>query len=123
MKKLLLLSFIVTTIIFSGCTVSNNQTDNNIPPINDKGQIFCSQEAQECPDGTFVSRDPSNNCEFELCPEVEICDATKKCSNGKSCYQFENEDNPICYIGDPCTKCPFGKCHQAESYPPQIFCE
>lgn len=124
MKKLLLLSFIMMTILVGGCT-SSNRVDSNLPPINDndKDKIFCSQDAKECPDGTFVSRNPENNCEFEPCPEIEKCDAVKECLKGKSCYKFENEDSPICYIGDPCNKCPSGKCLQAESYPPQIICD
>ena len=125
MKKLLLLGFITTTILVGGCTINNNQSDSNLLPVNDSGnnQIFCSQEAQECPDGTFVSRDTDNNCEFEPCPKIETCNAVKECPQDKSCYQFENEDSPICFIGDPCSKCSSGKCLQAESYPPQIICE
>lgn len=30
-------------------------------------QVFCTQDVQECPDGSFVSRQPPN-CEFAPCP-------------------------------------------------------
>lgn len=29
---------------------------------------FCTQDVKECPDGSFVSRDAGNNCEFKPCP-------------------------------------------------------
>ncbi|MBI3334843.1 hypothetical protein HYZ97_05125 [Candidatus Pacearchaeota archaeon] len=31
-------------------------------------QIYCTQEVQECPDGSFVGRDPARNCSFRPCP-------------------------------------------------------
>jgi hypothetical protein len=30
-------------------------------------EVFCTQDAQECPDGTFVGRS-GPNCEFAPCP-------------------------------------------------------
>ena len=30
--------------------------------------VFCAADARECSDGTFVSRNPANNCEFFDCP-------------------------------------------------------
>ena len=32
----------------------------------------CSVDAQVCPDGTFVYRDPNNNCEFFPCPSASL---------------------------------------------------
>ncbi len=32
--------------------------------------VFCTADVKECPDGTFVSRNPENNCEFYECPVV-----------------------------------------------------
>ena len=34
-----------------------------------KDIVVCPQDVKECPDGTFVSRDPFNNCEFGLCAD------------------------------------------------------
>lgn len=31
----------------------------------------CTTEARACPDGTFVGRNPQNNCEFDPCPQPE----------------------------------------------------
>lgn len=113
------------TLALIGCTQTQNQSsdEENLPYDDEQDAIFCAQDVKQCADGTFVSRDPEKNCEFEPCPELETCDAVKECSAGKACYKFEDQDTPTCYIGDPCNNCPSGECRQAESYPPQIFCE
>ncbi|MAG07746.1 hypothetical protein CMI46_02930 [Candidatus Pacearchaeota archaeon] len=39
-------------------------------------RTLCAQDAQQCPNGSFVGRDPSNNCEFFQCNqenEFETC--------------------------------------------------
>ncbi len=82
----------------------------------------CTAEAKLCPDGSYVGR-VLPDCEFAPCPATKFCDATTPCPEGYECYKFEDEDNPICYIGaDPCEKCPAGECTIAESYPMQVFC-
>ena len=64
----------------------------------------------------------------ETCPrdcerKVETyCDADNPCPEGQKCYKFEDEKNPICWKGDPCTKCESENCVVAESYPIQVFC-
>ncbi len=50
-----------------------------------------------------------------------FCDANTPCETGE-CYKFEDKSNPICFEGDPCSRCPSGKCSVAESYPMQVFC-
>ncbi|OGJ16335.1 hypothetical protein A3K74_01950 [Candidatus Pacearchaeota archaeon RBG_13_33_26] len=30
--------------------------------------IVCAQDAQQCADGSYVTRNPDNNCEFDSCP-------------------------------------------------------
>lgn len=35
-----------------------------------KQPVFCTEEAKMCPDGTYVSRNPANNCAFDPCPAV-----------------------------------------------------
>ena len=37
---------------------------NSYDPIDP----VCAQDVQECSDGSFVSRNPNNNCEFFACP-------------------------------------------------------
>lgn len=36
--------------------------------IENQEAKFCSQDVKECFDGSFVKRDPENNCEFNKCP-------------------------------------------------------
>ncbi len=35
--------------------------------IKGSGKV-CAQDVQECPDGSFVGRDPAKNCQFKPCP-------------------------------------------------------
>jgi hypothetical protein len=37
------------------------------PPMPDEG-IFCTADVKQCPDGSFVSRNPANGCAFDPCP-------------------------------------------------------
>lgn len=32
----------------------------------------CAQDVYTCPDGSYVSRDPSNDCQFDPCPRCEV---------------------------------------------------
>ncbi len=50
------------------------------------------------------------------------CDATTPCPSGYECYKFEDRNAPICFEGNPCTRCASGKCIIFESYPPQVRC-
>lgn len=34
--------------------------------------IYCTQDVKQCSDGSYVSRDPKNNCEFRECPRTEF---------------------------------------------------
>ena len=77
---------------------------------------LCEALTCECEDYILVEG-------IEVIGEVQYCDADTPCPKGKECYQFEDEDKPICWVGDPCEKCKSKKCIVAESYPPQIFCE
>lgn len=45
----------------------------------------CTQDAQQCPDRTFVGRDPSNNCEFFPCEQEN---KFKECQDN---YETANE--------------------------------
>lgn len=38
------------------------------PDAPEASVVYCTADAQACPDGTFVERDPQNNCEFKPCP-------------------------------------------------------
>ena len=38
----------------------------------DGGGLACSDDVKECSDGTFVPRNPDNNCAFEPCPDNTV---------------------------------------------------
>ncbi len=46
-----------------------------------KSQVFCPQDVRQCPDGSWVGRDPDNHCRFRPCPDGSIPD--------------EQPDNPL----------------------------
>jgi len=54
----------------------------------------CAADVKECPDGSAVSRDPANNCEFPVCPQGSTC------------------GNNIVETGEECdgNTCEFGAC-------------
>jgi hypothetical protein len=39
------------------------------PPMPDE-PIVCPTDVRQCPDGSFVSRDPANECVFDGCPDA-----------------------------------------------------
>jgi len=53
----------------------------------------------------------------------ESCDANNPCPEGKECYKFPDEEEPICWEGDPCEKCASKKCMTTLSYPPSVICQ
>ncbi len=77
-KKLAILVLIVIGFIFIGGLISAyfmKQNSNNeiaaIPtPTPVKDQVACTQDAKQCPDGSYVSRQ-GPNCEFTKCPEIK----------------------------------------------------
>ena len=39
-------------------------------PTQTTQEVVCTEDILECWDGSFVSRDPTNNCEFYPCPQT-----------------------------------------------------
>jgi hypothetical protein len=39
----------------------------------------CGADVSKCPDGSFVSRDPKNNCKFKACPTPPSCYDLESC--------------------------------------------
>lgn len=71
---------------------------------------------------------PGSNFTFGVSSGIKddlniVCGAETKCPSGSECYVFEDTDSPICWTGDPCTRCDSALCRIAESFPPQVFCE
>lgn len=62
--------------------------------------IACTMDVKTCPDGSFVSRDPSNGCKFKSCPKIVIdcLPGSRKCQDGSVVYR------------DPSNNCQFKPC-------------
>ena len=84
---IILVIIIFIVIVFSiGYFYTNSDNDDNT--------IFCTQDAKLCPDGSYVSRNATLNCEFDPCPVSD---------NGNDSYEKEmNFCNPEDREGDFC---------------------
>jgi hypothetical protein len=38
--------------------------------------VVCTEDAYECPDGSYVTRDPNNDCKFPECPVIPELSST-----------------------------------------------
>ena len=50
--------------------VSRDGDDPTPTPTLTTQEVVCTEDILECWDGSFVSRDPTNNCEFYPCPQT-----------------------------------------------------
>lgn len=75
-KKIPLCSllFIVSVIYLPHINALQYPPHNHriIAEDTNNNDIFCTDDVNECPDGTFVSRDPSNGCNFEPCADDKV---------------------------------------------------
>ena len=58
----------------------------------------CAQDVQQCPDGSYVARDPANNCNFKPCP-TRICPdpIMPACASGTTPEKKSDEKNCVYY--------------------------
>lgn len=100
MRGFILITFIASVIFIAGCTTGSNE------------QVFCTEEAKICADGTAVGRNPEKNCEFDPCTVEFVVDADQceggkvaTCTNGKQYDRWNVVDGKcfeINYFVDPC---------------------
>ncbi|MEK6867350.1 MAG: hypothetical protein AABX98_00865 [Nanoarchaeota archaeon] len=60
MKQLIMIAVLLTMVLTASCSETAFTKE-------ELEQIFCTADVQECPNGSFVGRDPLNNCEFKEC--------------------------------------------------------
>lgn len=60
MKEIIITAMLLFLILLTSCS----QTEFTKEELE---QIVCTADVSECPDGSFVGRDPMNNCEFKEC--------------------------------------------------------
>ena len=69
-------------------------------------QIACTADVQQCPDGSYVSRDHSKNCEFKPCPTMQCPEPTAPtCASGQT-IQKKTDDKGCAYYYCEAQKCP-----------------
>jgi hypothetical protein len=77
--------------------------------VNIGSTVFCTQDVKECPDGSFVSRDPANGCTFFPCKQVFCTEDAKECPDGSVVSRDPNND--CAFFPCPkldCKACPGG---------------
>lgn len=60
MKKFLAVLIFIGLLVAMGKAPKKEKSESDVK--------FCTMDVKECSDGSFVSRDPENNCEFKKCP-------------------------------------------------------
>ena len=56
--------------------------DEILTTVTTTKQLACLADVKECSDGSFVSRDENNDCEFEPCPDKEKEEEVAPVSSG-----------------------------------------
>jgi hypothetical protein len=89
-KNLLgIFALLAASFILLGCT--------SPPPM------VCGTDVYHCQDGSYVTRDPANNCQFSSCPLPAACtQEAKLCSDGS--YVSRNSSNNCAF--DACPQTP-----------------
>ena len=65
MKHIIIATIVLVFVIITSCS----ETEFTKEELE---QIVCTADVYECPDGSFVGRDPMNNCEFKECSDNPI---------------------------------------------------
>jgi len=74
-KKIPLYAVLLLSVIYLPHINAYQYTPQNhriIAEDTNNNDIFCTDDVNECPDGTFVSRDPNNGCNFEPCSDNKV---------------------------------------------------
>lgn len=76
-KKLMIgvgivLALVAAVVIFFMIQSASTPTDQTLIPVSsDEVMLLCPLDTQLCSDGSFVKKDPLNNCDFFDCPVDE----------------------------------------------------
>ena len=73
--RIILISIILAVSVFLAACAQDAMLDDEEQlqeeiPDEEPERILCPADVMECPDGSYVSRNPENNCEFAPCPDI-----------------------------------------------------
>ncbi|MFP4524033.1 MAG: hypothetical protein ACLFO2_01780 [Candidatus Woesearchaeota archaeon] len=83
-QGLFIIGLVALSVLVAGCS-------QDLPPPSEEqpSADVCAADVKECPDGSFVSRDPDNDCEFRPCPSDED---SGNASDGDGTSDLERHD-------------------------------
>jgi len=55
-------------LVVLGSSGASRAMSSSPSEVTSDEMVFCAADAQACPDGSYVSRDPKNECKFRPCP-------------------------------------------------------
>lgn len=95
------------------------------PPTSPPTQTTCHKDMLECEGGTFVNRNPEDNCEFHACPPVKDTTALEQFILSLQTPKCEDEllecPGSGDYVGrDPANGCNFFPCPDPEPEPTEV---
>jgi len=82
-KSFILIFIAIIVIVGAGFFIFKSPVPvPNVGAIVNNNPVACTQEAKQCPDGSYVGR-TGPNCEFTLCPNTQTKDETTAALNQK----------------------------------------
>jgi len=82
------ISTILRGVLISGAAITFLLPLSTYAQEAEDDMMVCSTDVDECPDGSFVSRDPADNCNFEPCPSPPVT-GTNKCQAGEGLWNLQ----------------------------------
>lgn len=98
-RRLLFIFAVAIILLFIGLSSLWYYNPNKTAPSKNQPPVACTQEAKQCPDGSYVGR-TGPNCEFSQCPS-----ATSTTPKNSGMVEGNMKIGPICpveQVGHPC---------------------
>ncbi|MFP4523884.1 MAG: hypothetical protein ACLFO2_01015 [Candidatus Woesearchaeota archaeon] len=84
MRKLIALVVMALMLVsmVPGVIADENETGQDGVDEREEDPLMCAADVKECPDGSFVPRDPENDCEFKPCTGEDDSDEEDSSAGG-----------------------------------------
>ena len=69
MRKTLIMLHLYYLLLLVLLKIILAENEEPTPTLYSDDNLFCTEEAKLCEDGSYVSRNSSNDCEFDACPD------------------------------------------------------